>query len=278
MPRASSLSSFSRCLPVLAGLSLTPWAVPAWAQDTALEQPLAEPSAAPSDDRARWGLGIAAGVRQQPYTDAGNKSQGLPLVYFENRHVRVFGTGAELKLPALELGGRSSLSFGLRARYGLGGYKPDDAPVLSGMEERKGSIWLGAGLVWRNELADVSLEWLGDASGKSKGQHLRLGVQRDFRAGRFTFTPRLEAVWVDDKYVDYYYGVRAQEVRIGRPLYLGRSSVNTEIGLRVGYAIDRHQSVFLDVGSTQLGKQIKNSPLVNRSSLGSASVGYLYRF
>ena len=50
MPRASSLSSFSRCLPVLAGLSLTPWAVPAWAQDTALEQSLAEPSAAASDE------------------------------------------------------------------------------------------------------------------------------------------------------------------------------------------------------------------------------------
>ena len=56
------------------------------------------------------------------------------------------------ELPALELGGRSSLSFGLRARYGLGGYKPDDAPVLSGMEERKGSIWLGAGLVWNAQL------------------------------------------------------------------------------------------------------------------------------
>lgn len=227
---------------------------------------------------ARWGLGVAAGAKQEPYAGAGTKSQGIPLIYYENRYVRVFGTGAEIKLSKFELGPDSSLAFDLRGRYGLGGYEPSDAPILSGMEERKGSVWLGAGLTWRNEIAEVSAEWLADASDKSKGQRLRLGVRRDFRAGSFTFTPRIEASWLDDKYVDYYYGVRAEEARAGRPAYLGRSTVNTEIGLRAGYAIDRHQSVYVDVSATQVGKQIKNSPLVDRSSQSSVSVGYLYRF
>lgn len=248
----------------------------AWAQDPSLDQSL--PSPEPSADVSHWGLGMAAGVKQQPYTGAGNKTQGLPLIYFENRHVRVLGTGVELKVSKFDLGARSSLSFGLRARYGLGGYKPSDAPILEGMEERKGSIWLGAGVTWRNEIADVSAEWLGDASGKSKGQNLRLGLQREFRAGNFTLTPRVDAVWLDGKYVDYYYGVRPDEARLDRPAYLGKSTLNTEIGLRVGYAIDSHQSVFVDISATQLGKQIKNSPLVDRSSQTAVSAGYLYRF
>lgn len=280
MPRASSTPVFSVFPSLLFGVSLALVLPAAWAQDSSLDQPLAAAKSQPgqSADASRWGIGIAAGVKQQPYTGAGTKTQGIPLIYYENRYVRVLGAGAELKLPKVELGANSSLSFGLRAKYGLGGYEPSDAPILRDMQERKGSVWLGAGVTWRNEIADISAEWLGDASGKSKGQQFRLGVQRDFRAGNFTLTPRIEANWLDKKYVDYYYGVRAEESRPGRPAYLGNSTVNTEIGLRVGYAIDSHQSVFVDVSATQLGKQIKNSPLVDRSSQSAVSLGYLYRF
>ncbi|WP_438998510.1 MipA/OmpV family protein [Variovorax beijingensis] len=281
MPRASSTRTFFAFCPLLFGASLTLLASPAaWAQDGSLNPTPAatEPQPQPSADASRWGLGMAAGVKQQPYTGAGTKTQGIPLIYYENRYVRVLGAGAELKLPEIELGSNSSLSFGLRAKYGLGGYEPSDAPILEGMQERKGSVWLGAGVTWHNEIADISAEWLGDASGKSKGQQFRLGVQRDFRAGSFTLTPRIAANWLDRKYVDYYYGVRTEESRPGRPAYLGASTVNTEIGLRVDYAIDRQQTVFVDVSATRLGKQIKNSPLVDRSSQTSLSVGYLYRF
>ena len=281
MPRASSTRILSAFSPLLFGASLTlPISASAWAQEGSLDQPPAAAESQPqlSADASRWGIGIAAGVKQQPYTGADTKTQGIPLVYYENRYLRMLGAGAELKLPKVELGSKSSLSFGLRAKYGLGGYEPSDAPILEGMQERKGSVWLGAGVTWHNEIADVSAEWLGDASGKSKGQQFRLGVQRDFRAGNFTLTPRIEANWLDKKYVDYYYGVRAEESRPGRPAYLGSSTVNTEIGLRVGYAIDPHQSVFVDVSATQLGKQIKNSPLVDRSSQTAVSLGYLYRF
>jgi outer membrane protein len=280
MPRASSTPVFPVFPPLLFGVSLALALPAAWAQNSSLDQPPAAAESQPgqSADASRWGIGIAAGAKQQPYTGAGTESQGIPLIYYENRYVRVLGAGAELKLPKVELGSNSSLSFGLRARYGLGGYEPSDAPILQGMQERKSSVWLGAGATWRNEIADVSAEWLGDASGKSKGQQFRLGVQRDFRAGDFTLTPRIEAHWLDKKYVDYYYGVRAEESRPGRPAYLGASTVNTEVGLRIGYAIDPHQSVFVDVSATQLGKQIKNSPLVDRSNQSAVSVGYLYRF
>lgn len=280
MPRASSTRTFFAFSPLLFGASLTLLASPAWAQDGSLDKTPAAAGSQPQPpvDASRWGIGIAAGVKQQPYAGAGTKTQGIPLIYYENRYVRVLGAGAELKLPKVELGSGSSVSFGLRAKYGLGGYEPSDVPILEGMQERKGSVWLGASVTWHNAIADVSAEWLGDASGKSKGQQFRLGVQREFRAGSFTLTPRIAANWMDKKYVDYYYGVRTEETRAGRPAYVGASTVNTEIGLRVGYAIDRQQSVFVDVSATQLGKQIKNSPLVDRSNQTSLSLGYLYRF
>jgi len=146
------------------------------------------------------------------------------------------------------------------------------------MDERKDGIWLGGAAVWRNDIANLSAELLGDASGNSKGMKLRLMVDRRFQAGSFDITPRLAATRLDDKYVSYYYGVNAAEVRAGRPFYQGGSAVNLEAGLRVGYAIAPRQTIFLDLGTTKLGSSIKDSPLVDRSSQSGVRVGYLYRF
>jgi outer membrane protein len=87
MPRASSLRSLfassHRLAALSSGLLALSVSSAAWAQDASLDQ--SSSSAEPPVDVSRWGLGVAAGVKQQPYTGAGNKTQGLPLIYFENR-------------------------------------------------------------------------------------------------------------------------------------------------------------------------------------------------
>lgn len=226
-----------------------------------------------------WGLGVAAISSQKPYTGIGRDSLALPLIYIENDWVRVFGLGAELKLPSLNISTSQKVDFRLVALYDGSGYKADDAPILEGMKERKGGLWAGAKATWRNDIADVNVELLGDASGNSKGQRINLGLERTFRLGNsFTLAPRLGASWLDKKYVDYYYGVGADEVRAGRLSYSGKSTVNTELGARATYFINKSQSIFMDVSFTSLGNEIKDSPLVDRSSQNRVSMGYLYRF
>ena len=112
----------------------------------------------------------------------------------------------------------------------------------------------------------------------SKGQRLRLGAERRFSLGEFALTPRLSATWMDSHYVDYYYGVRSNEVIPGRAAYAAGSTVNTELGLRVDYRIAPEQVLFADVSATALGSAIKNSPLVDRSTLPGVRLGWLYRF
>jgi outer membrane protein len=220
-----------------------------------------------------WGLGLAVGTERQPYRGIDNKTVGVPLVSYENKWVSISGLSADLKLPSA-----GPVSFRLRARYSLEGYEASDSPFLAGMDERKDGLWLGGAAVWRNDIANLSAELLGDASGNSKGSKFRLMVDRRFQAGSFDITPRLAATRLDEKYVSYYYGVNAAEVRAGRPFYQGGSAVNLEAGLRVGYALAPRQTLFLDLSSTRLGSSIKDSPLVERSSQSGVRVGYLYRF
>lgn len=246
---------------VVAAFSLRP----AWAQ---------EARATPEDGASQWGLGVGVGTERKPYRDIGTETRVLPLISFENRWVSFLGANLDLKLPSA-----GPVSFRLRARYALGdGYEASDSPFLAGMEERKGSLWLGGAVMWRTDFANLSAELLGDASGNSKGTRFKLGIDRRFQYGAFDFTPRLAANWMDRKYVAYYYGVNASEVRADRPLYEGDATVNVEAGLRIGYALAPKQSIFLDLSTTRLGSNIKDSPLVDRSSQTGVRVGYLYRF
>ena len=222
---------------------------------------------------SQWGVGLGVAVSQRPYRDADNETRALPLLMYENRWVRIGGPGIDLKLPSA-----GPVSFALRARYAFDGYEQGDAPILNGMAERKDSLWLGGAAKWRNEVADLSAEWVGDASGNSTGQQFKLQLDRSFRAGAFQFTPRVAATWLDRKYVDYYYGVTAPEATAGRPFHEGEATVNAEVGLRTVYALAPRHALSLDVGTTRLGTGITNSPLVERRNVSRVSFGYAYRF
>lgn len=241
---------------------------------------MAAAAAEPNDgDASSWSLGIGAASKQAPYTGIDRENRALPLLRFENRYVEIFGPRIGVKLPGLQISETQKLNFSLVGRYDGGGYDDNDAPILNGMKERKGGFWAGAKAEWDTGLFELGAEWLGDASGHSKGQRFSLGVEKTWRFGQqFMLTPRLGAHWHDKKYVDYYYGVRDGEVRADRPAYDGKSGVNAELGVRGIYMFDQRHSLMMDVELTRLASSIKDSPLVDRSTENRVFLGYLYRF
>lgn len=231
------------------------------------------PAHADTSKDSQWGLGATVGFDRKPYRDVDDKAQVLPLILYENRWVRVVGPTLDLKLLT-----REDVSVGLRLRYSGEGYEADDSPYLRGMAERKASFWLGGTASWRTGWATLSAEVLGDASRESKGKRASLGIERSFNSGDFEFTPRLAVHRVDGKYVDYYYGVRADEATAVRPSHAGSASTNVEAGLRIGYSLAPRHRLSLDLSTTRLGSGIKDSPLVERSRQDGARVSYLYLF
>jgi outer membrane protein len=236
----------------------------------------------PPEDGATWGWGLGLGVASSRNAYKGfERDNGLyPLLQYENRYVKVFGPGLDVKLPSWQINESQKVNFSLVGQYDLGsGYEAKDSYVFEGMTERKSSFWVGGKLEWENDLVNVSAELLGDASGESKGTRFSLGLSRTWHIGQhWMLTPRAVAKWHDSKYTDYYYGVRDSEARTGRAAYRGDSGVNAEVGLSVMYLIDRQQSLFLDVGVNSLSSSIKHSPLVDRSTENNVFFGYLYRF
>jgi len=242
--------------------------VPASAQVVAPEQVAAEASPKTS----QWGLGLGVGVDNSPLRDFDDDVDALPLVLYEGRYLSVFGARVDYKLPSY-----GPLQFRLRARYANDGYEAKDSPYLAGMEERKGGLWLGGAAIWRSGLTSVASEFTA-ATGDAEGKRFKLELNHEFRSGAVTVTPRIGAEWYDKDYVDYYYGVRANEVRADRRAYRGDSSQAIEAGVRIGYAWQRRHNFFIDVSAKSLGSEIKDSPLVERSTESSVKLGYLYAF
>jgi outer membrane protein len=235
--------------------------------------------AAPPGEAPSWGLGVAEISVQQSYTGIKREHHALPLVSYENQYVRVFGPVVEFKAASFDLGGGQRLDLRVTGKYDFSGYETGDAPILTGMRERKSSFWAGARAIWRTGVADVSAELQADIAGKSHGRRASLALERNWRIGEHVMlTPRASAAWVDRKYVGYYYGVEAGEARAGRVAYFGKSGVNFDVGLRGTYSAGEHHAFFLDLGLTRLPNAIKDSPLVDRSTENRVGLGYLYRF
>jgi outer membrane protein len=226
-----------------------------------------------------WGLGLGARVRQEPYKDIDRDTLVIPLLQVENRYFRFWGTTLEAKLPGLTLNETNELDFSLIARWDGSGYETDDAWVFEGMDDRDGGIWAGAKAEWRTGLVNLGVDWTHDVFGNSKGQRLTLQLDRSWRLGEhLVLTPRIGAIWHDRRYVDYYYGVEADEVRTRRPAYQGESGVSPEVGLRGLYRFNKHHAMMLDIQATGLPAEIKDSPLVDRSTDNRVFLGYMYLF
>ena len=146
-----------------------------------------------------FGAGLGVSLNSKPYKGFDSEALVFPLITYENAWIRIVGPGVEGKLGRV-----GNVSFGLKGSWGVKeGYESSDADILSGMEERKGGIWVGPSLTWKAPFATLSAEVLADVSGHSQGQQMRLGLSRAFQAGRFGIVPRVGLLWQSDKVVDY---------------------------------------------------------------------------
>ncbi len=237
-----------------------------------------EPTGAESSSTT-WGLGLGVVSEQEPYAGIDRDHTPIPLLEVENRYLHLFGPQIVFKLPSLDISDSQRLNFGIVGKYDGSGYEEGDAPILDGMDERKGGFWAGGKVEWSSNVVDVSAEWLADASGNSEGQVINVSLERTWRFGNHVLlTPHVGANWHDEKTTDYYFGVRDSEARIDRPAYAGESATNLEAGVRGVYMFNKHHSVLMGVEVTRLADEIKDSPLVDRSTGNSVFLGYLYRF
>lgn len=144
-----------------------------------------------------------------------------------------------------------------------------------GMEERKRSFHLGGGI----RLFDFEALYYQDVQSRSRGKVLKIFYAPIFGSKSYSFSPRLYAQFWDQKYVDYFFGVRTDEVdeSIGRNYYEGRRSTNYGFMLRNVWTLDRMKYV-LSAGYKFYDPRIYNSPTVVKKQEQRVLLGFMYKF
>ncbi len=155
-----------------------------------------------------------------------------------------------------------------------GGWHSGDDPTLSGMEDREASIDAYVNAAWRAGFVTVGASYYHDILNGNRGDAASLRFLKDFRPSeKFRFTPSIGFEWQNSERVDYYYGVRPQEVRPNRPAFTGVPAVNMTAGTAIIYRLENSWSLLTGVFATRLGNGISNSPIVSRRYAGLAYIG-----
>jgi MipA family protein len=225
--------------------------------------------------RGLIGVGAGAIVQSSPYRGAESaRVQAIPAITYIGERIQVLGPFAQVGLvhwPRVRLAAT--------ARYRLGAYDEEDSDYLEGMGDRKDSLF--AGLALQAPLAwgvRMSAGYEHDVLDRVGGGFGRLALRRGWQAGRFSVAPNAAVNWLTPELARHEYGVRAAEAREGRAEYRPDGAVNLELGL--GLAVEWREAwrVMLNASVEFLAKELRDSSLVDESTVfhGFFAVNYTF--
>jgi outer membrane protein len=220
-------------------------------------------------------VGAGALVSSTPYAGAKTLATAVPFASWQYKSFYIKGVEAGYRFYRTD-----ALALSVLVAPRFMGYHSSDSDALDGMDDRRMS--LDAGLKAR-----VSLPWEGagltarvtnDALSRSHGHVAQLGIDREFKAEIWRFTPSAGVRVQSGRMTDYYYGVRSEEARTDRPEYRPGAAVNYFADAMFSFGISKNWIVVTKGDVEFLADEVRKSPIVNKSVLFSGFVGLAWRF
>jgi hypothetical protein len=221
-----------------------------------------------------YSLGLAVSVSENPYEGASMSTFAYP--YLTSFRHSAF-TDDWLLIRDENLGLRyiteSDWEFGVIGRVqtlGLG-----DA-ILPGLEERNWAVEMGPLIGWRALPVHAQFRSYWEVPNRHSGgtSELELSLPREFSRG--FFVPSVTLKYMSGAYSRYYFGVAESEVAPERAIYDPGATLNYSIGFSLGYELTPRWLLKTSLGVDILDSDIAASPLVDRDSVWSGTVGLAY--
>ncbi len=221
------------------------------------------------DEGSVAGLGVLYSA--SPYKDYDDTVLPVPIIQASYK-----GFFIDQAVAGYNVINDEKLKIGVVMGPHFGGYDSGESDALSGMEDRDWGFDGGARLKWENEIVDVTAMGLADISGTYEGQELSLVLSKKLFEG--FFTPRVGTKWLSEDNVDYYYGVKNSEARVGRSAYAPDSTMTYTAGATFAYPLGDKWAAIADVQYEFFGDEIQDSPIVDEDGIFRVVIGSVYRF
>lgn len=172
----------------------------------------------------------------------------------------------------------SNMAFDVLGKWRLDGYDADKSDDFDGMHDRNMTIDIGGEFSITEDWGNLYARILTDALGQHDGQEFRVTYAKPFKIEKSKISPSVGFAWLSHNLADYYYGVREDEARAGRPAYNPGASVNWFVGLDANYQLNDDWTLLTSITYYWLDSDICNSPIVNKDYTMSIIAGAMYRF
>jgi len=221
-------------------------------------------------------LGASVIYSQSPYKSGQDRYYPVPVVNYEGDsfYVRSLQAGYYLwndrqdQLSLTVLGSPQS-------------YDPKDADDGDMKSLNKRHMTLMAGVAYRHsaDWGTVRTTLVGDVLDNSNGLIWDLTYLYRFEMGQFSLTPGIGALWNSSNQNDYYYGISSAESRrSGLDSYDADDSWTPYLELSGGWQITDRWNAMVSGRYMRLGSEIKDSPMVDKSSQVLLWSGISYTF
>jgi len=220
-------------------------------------------------------IGGGAIISSKPYEGMDAKVYPVPLFGYEGKRLYFRGVTGGYWLFTW-----NGFSVGPVLQPRLDGFEEDDSSALAGMHNRDWSVDGGVGVSWLTDIGLFGLTFVSDLLGRHDGQELEFSYTILFEWGGFDVIPSTGVRWKSENLVDYYYGVRADEVRfdpaLARLAYDGDDAVDPYVRLAVRHKLASRWSLLAAAQYEWLDDEITDSPIVDKSYEASFLLGLLY--
>jgi len=236
----------------------------------------------PFSDSASGSVGLGAGFRfgVSPYKhidtissdENDNNADLIPLYLYEGQYIFSHGTRAGIHLW------KENVEFDALIQYRFDRLETDADEFYDGVNDRKQTLEGGFAATVKKNWGDLTLTWLADLQSRHNGYEIDLTYRYNWKHNRWSVSPFISLIHQNEDLTQYYYEVTEQESRDDLSVYTPDSVVFSRIGLNTSYRLFDHWLLFANISFENLADEIKNSPLVDESSLSTMYLGFSYEF
>lgn len=235
--------------------------------------------AAETQKKQKVTLGFGPYVQTQPYKGVNPLLVPSPVIFFDNGLFYVRWSRAGMYFLG-DKGEEFSWGLSLTAQPRTYGYKAEDSKYLKGMDERETT--LESGLAFSATYNDMYVETmlLTDILVKYESWLFKTEIGDEYTLGHFTFYPSLIFVYESDEFVNYYYGVKENEVNdsIGRTQFTPGAGWQLGAQIYIEYPFTDKLAGLVNLRVDRLPTSALDSPLIESEYIYSGLVSLIYTF
>jgi MipA family protein len=218
-------------------------------------------------------VGAGAVISSKPYEGVDSRIYPVPLFGYEGKRLYLRGITGGYRLIKIK-----GWSIGPTVRPRFEGYQASDSSDLAGMKNRNATVDAGVDMSWRTNWGLLSAVFVTDLLSAHDGLELELSYTAMFPYAGFDIIPGAALRWRSSNLADYYYGVRASEVRTGRPAYSPDEAITPVVRVAVRRELSERWGLLLAGQYEWLDSEVRDSPIVDEDSILSALLGVTYSF